>query len=181
MTNPRDLRKLVSKVNTTPKGLQSLLGNVNQGINPHELNHLVTPGVDLFQFYGVDKLKGFSNSSAQAPVTGWAVDVTVPEGKLWQIVAAGVAINVAATDETGIGLRLRNPGGISNTVDIPIASFPPITSQVHSGVTVNQVGLVFPNRFFLSAGWLIRGIVLGTNDADSTTMTVTVAAIEIDA
>lgn len=84
MTRPKDAFQRVSKVNTAPRGLQSLLGNVNQGINPHELAHQLSPGIDLYPFLVIDK-KRWGGGLAAYTAVGDLIGVTVPEGEVWAV------------------------------------------------------------------------------------------------
>ena len=152
MTNPRDKRLLISKVNASPKGLQSLLGNVNQGVNPHELDHVVSPGVDLYPHWAADKTLVKSETTSVVPSPGNGMTITVPEGEIWQPIAIGGVVSMLIAVEYAFSVGILNPASLTHTT---VASA--VTDQA-AVATNNQLraGYVFPNRFFLSGGWGIR-------------------------
>lgn len=147
MTNPRDKSTLVSKVNATPIGLQNLLGNVNQGINPHELDHKISPTVDLFPFWSQQKTRFATETGSVAGTIGQGIEIEVPEGELWVPLAMEGAFPVA---------------GVGNEIAISVGILPEITGNMVAVASVYQNGvaangrvvasIAFPNRFIMSGG-----------------------------
>ena len=169
MTNPKDLRKTASKVNTTPKGLQDLLGNVNQGTNPHELDHKISPIVDLYRFWTVNKVLAKFATAEVAGTVGQGLSVPVPEGELWQIVAASCAFELGGTnDETMISV-----GILDSTLTTMISFYQSILpSNLGTATNYQVAGGVFPDSLILSGGWNIRGQVDCSILATARTMTL---------
>lgn len=67
----------MSKINTPPVGLQSLLGSQSFGDNPNDLLEQVRPIVDLTPFWGSNKLEvqwSSGNRAAPGNITSFAYD-----------------------------------------------------------------------------------------------------------
>lgn len=67
----------MSKINTPPIGLQSLLGSQSFGDNPSDLLQQVRPAIDLLPFWGSTKLEcqwSAGNRSAPGNITSFAYD-----------------------------------------------------------------------------------------------------------
>lgn len=179
MTNIRDKLIYLSKVNTPPVGLQNLLGNVNQGVNPHELDHKITPVVDLYPHWAVNKLKTELSFGEVAGTSGEGLTINVPDGELWQVVAASAHYeNVSAgNDDTNIGIGIADSSDAVTTI-VSVNSF-----GVNSPGAVGQFGSVagcaFPDRFILSSGWGIRGEVISSSQAGVRTMYVKVVYVKL--
>ena len=62
----------MSKINTPPLGLQSLLGSQSFGDNPDDLLQGVRPTVDMLPFYGVNSLKQDAATAARNTPGGLA-------------------------------------------------------------------------------------------------------------
>ena len=170
MTNPGDLRKLVSKVNSSPRGLQDLLGNVNQGINPHELDHRISPVVDLYPHWSVNRLLAEFKTEEIAGTVGQGTNIEVPEGELWQVVAAECAYENSSSqmDDTSLSVGVLDP---SLAKMVSFYTDWTLNAPGTAG-TYQVVGGPFPDRFILSGGWNIRGQVNGSNQAVARTMNV---------
>jgi len=170
MSGPGD-KLLLSKVNAVPRGLQDFLGNVNQGINPQQLDPLVSPSVDLFPFYQVDNLRARLEVDTGVPgALGFGVDVEVPEGEIWQVIAASASYKTigAGTDDTSISVGIYDP-----SLTVMTAIYTAAETNVVGSVGANQtVGGPFPDRLFLSSGWRVRGQVNGTNQVTPRQMTL---------
>ncbi|GAG61667.1 unnamed protein product, partial [marine sediment metagenome] len=137
MTNPRELNK--SKVNSPPRGLQYFLGNVNQGLNPHELNHEVQPIADLVPFWGVDKTVSSVVGGNIVKTIGQGIEMLVPEGEVWYMVAASAQCFASATFALAISLRIVAPGGgLLTTIATGIAFPAPSVWELHAGTLFTQ-------------------------------------------
>ena len=176
MTNPRDLQKLVSKVNSSPRGLQDLLGNVNQGINPHELDHKISPTVDLYPFWSSNKILATQVNGDIAGTVGQYVAVPVPEGELWQVIAASAHYDtIAATDDThiSVGVLAQNLSQFVSFHDNVILNSPGAAGS-HT-----VAGGSFGDRFVLSGGWNIAGLVNGSSVGTVREMSVVVLYVKL--
>lgn len=176
MTRPRDAKLRLSKVNTPPRGLQSFLGNVNQGVNPHELDHTISPTVELSPFWGIDQVKGGLASLSISGTVGQGVTVVVPPGQVWQVIAASCDMSLVATESLGLSLNIQDPsGGIMQAVvsEDYIIGTPSVTRL--------STGLVFTPHLILPTGWGLRGMVTMATDATNRTMEVNYMYIPLQA
>jgi len=72
----------MSRVNTTPKTLQDLLGNTAAGINPSELLNDVRPTTDLFPLWAIDK-QDYVTFNGQIAAVFQQQTIRVPRGEVW--------------------------------------------------------------------------------------------------
>jgi hypothetical protein len=102
---------MTSRINRVPRGLQDLLNSVNLGVNPSDLLLTVQPGVDLFPFWGSEKLALFSAIGAAA-VGGTDVQShIIPNGEAWMPLAWSIDANlVTVGDSIAFGARLDGHG-----------------------------------------------------------------------
>jgi len=165
----------MSKINTPPRGLQNFLGNVNQGVNPSDLDQQVNPTVDLVPFWGTDKLKSIVSGASIAGTLGQGITVEVPEGELWIPIAASGQYFVAQAQTRQISLRVvdQSGGGLSIIANGRIDSAS-LTAEV-------TCGLAFPNRFILPSSWGIRCQIDETSSATAATMEVNIFYYKLDA
>ena len=175
MTNPRDKRLLISKVNTPPKGLQSLLGNVNQGLNPHELAHAVSPSVDLFPHWAIDKMKVNSATSSYAPGPGTGQTITVPAGELWMPISIAGSFSMLIAQEYEFTLGIIDPAA-SMATTIAVAR---TDAACRATNQLLRVGVVLPERFFVPAGWGFRQEFSWATSATPRSSTLNVQYIKV--
>lgn len=167
---------LISKVNTPPRALQFLLGNVNQGINPHDLDGVVQPIVDLYPHYTTAQLRQEISSASIAGTVGQGLTILVPEGEVWQVVACSVMKDVAFTgtwQRIMIGIqdpRLAAPCWIA------------VDEGTTPGISLGRsaAAIALPDRFLLPPGWGIRGEVGAATSNNNTTMTVNVTYVRFE-
>ena len=169
MTDPRQENKKVSKINQPPRGLQDFLGNVNQGINPHELDHRVAPGVDLVPFWGVDKIRMLVNTGNVTGAVGQGIELAVPAGEVWIPIAVSGDWFLLTTEIGRIALHMTDPAGNARTV---IAKSELVTAG--AGTEAISCGLAFPQRFVMPTGWKFRCQVETSTVAGAQSMSVDV-------
>lgn len=166
----------LSKVNTPPIGLQNLLGNVNQGVNPHELDQIITPSVDLYPHWATNKIRAAFETAEVAGAVGQGLGISVPEGELWQVIAAECAYEtVSATTDTSISVGVMDPTltTMVSFYTIEFLNVPGLTGDYQ------VVGGPFPDRFILGGGWSIRGQVNGSTVATVRTMNVKLLYVKL--
>lgn len=141
----------MSKINQTPIGLQSLLGNVNQGVNPSELDGNVSPGVDLLPFWGYEKTKFRVVGGSVAHTVGQGTEMVVPTGEVWLPIAVSADSFNLTTQEGILALHITDNLGATRTV-IAQSAF-----QADSGNTQRVAcGVIFSTRFLMGAGMRFR-------------------------
>jgi len=156
----------MSKINTLPKGLQSFLGNTSQGVNPSDLSPGVDPSFDMYPFWASDKIKGAFVNANTVGVIGQNLNLAVPEGEVWQLIAVSSTFPMLVENSVGLGIQLVEPSG---SVNVTIAS---VFRESPDSITNCVVSKVFPNRFLLPAGWKIRGVIESASDATGRAMFV---------
>lgn len=168
MTSPRDKRLTKSKVNQPPRGLQSLLGNVNQGVNPHELNHVIQPTTDLLPFWSVDKQKSESKITVVSTVLGGST-IVVPDGKLWRVRHIAGRTVTQSTDVLALEIEVWYKG---TTLRVPLAYGPLFTSPQNG----SELALSFsPGDLWYSGGTtfaVLFAVFLPASGTRSVTMTM---------
>lgn len=89
-----------SIINRVPTGLLSALDLKARGQNPHLLDDLVSPQIDLWPLYiaGREHAEQVVVAAPAAPWSGWVAALTVPEGEAWYVLRYNVGI-----DGTGPG------------------------------------------------------------------------------
>lgn len=164
-----------SKVNTPPRGLQDFLGNVNQGVNPHELNHTVNPGVDLIPFWGVDKTTTTIASGSVNGTIGQGIELRVPSGEIWMPVAVSGQYFYAIGNTRAISLRLQTPSGGGLVI---VAN-----ARVAAAAAAGELtcGAFIPSRFILPTDWGFRCQVDESDNAAASTMEVNITYYKIRA
>lgn len=93
-----------------PSGLLDLLQSKHLGTAPNELNDIVSPGVDMFQFWTRELVTTTSEGGTVQNV-GDGLFATVPQGEVW--IPLSVAANVVAgntADNCRYSFLLRLPG-----------------------------------------------------------------------
>ena len=172
MTRPQDKRIFLSKVNTPPVGLQDLLGNVNQGVNPHDLDHKISPGVDLYPHYTSNRLEIATASAEVAGITGQGVGIPIPEGQIWQPIALSAEYELQGTnaDDTQFSVGVQRLGTgyyvpFHTSFDL---NYPGTAGDF--GVACGPTG----QRFFVSGGWQFWAQVDAAVQTDVRTMTINV-------
>lgn len=147
MTSPKKQPRGLSKVNQVPRGLQSLLGNVNQGMNPDELDNVISGQVDLLPFWASDKIRFERTTiSAAAPTAASRANVTVPEGEVWVPIVVSALCTIRIGDIIRIGTVLRIPDGNFMSLGLPATSGPNTATNaeiIYAGGFVDQT-LVLP-------------------------------------
>lgn len=125
------------------------------GKNPNQFGDVVTPTVEVFDHYLLQQELKNDNGVGAGTITltagaqvvrGFA---TVPNGKVWRVLASGVFCTVAAADVAlgfNVGLYVRMPGG---------AVTPFFTGQTNGAATSRTAGFYFPRPLTLPAGWAI--------------------------
>lgn len=73
----------MSRINRVPQGFQSLLASQNFGDNPSELSEVAAPVLELDKFLSKTLIRR-TTASASASAIGAALDITIPEGQLWE-------------------------------------------------------------------------------------------------
>lgn len=102
----------MSKINQVPSSLQSLLGNVNQGVNPSDLSGVVSPGVDLVPFWGLEKTKFRVAASSIGHVIGQGVEMVVPAGEAWVPLAVSTNGFCLAEQDGVLMLHITDNAGV---------------------------------------------------------------------
>lgn len=112
----------MSKINTTPVGLQDFLGSKNFGRNPSELGQVVSPSLDLKPFLGVYEQRLARATDLRTGV-GVCCSLTVPEGEAWYLIAVSARIDGAvAAANYRLAITLESPiGGIPTGIGMPLA------------------------------------------------------------
>lgn len=77
----------MSRVNTVPAGLQSLLGSTNFGDNPSELSEVLRPSLEQLPFLAAYAVRNETVLTGAA-TTGNFNRITVPLGEAWMILQA---------------------------------------------------------------------------------------------
>lgn len=163
----------VSRINTPPKGLQNLLGNINQGINPSNLSQEVYGVTDLYPHWTANKLDVAFATAEVAGVTGQGVGIAIPEGEIWQPLALSMEYELVGTnaDDTGISVGIQKLG-----TGYYVALF-------RSDQAVNAVGAAgefqiacgpLTERFYLDGRWQFWAQVDGAAQSNVRTMTIQV-------
>jgi len=177
MTRPFDKRMRVSKVNAPPRGLQNLLGNVNQGINPHELDQKISPVVDLYPHWAVDRIKQALESGNVAGTVGQGLQIIVPEGELWQPIGLSLTYaTTAATNDLGISVGIFEPSQQTMT-----RTGNQVWTQNIGGAVGNRITASsnFAQRFVLSGGWGVRGEVDASDVVTARAMVLSLTYISL--
>jgi len=167
----------VSKINQTPRGLQSLLGNVNQGVNPSDLSQVVSPGVDLFPFWAVEKTKFQLQGASVAHVVGQGIELIVPEGKLWMpLVVSSNGFNLSGQGGQ-ISIHITDNSATARPV-LAVSEYNP-----DRGVTVGVAcSAVLQKPFVMSAGNRFRAEWLGADGPNTnSSFNIDLMYIEIQA
>lgn len=175
MTNPRDKSKNASMIATSPRGLQDLLGNINQGVNPHDLSHTVSGVIDLTPFWSTDKLQMNANLGAITAV-GDYVSFEVPTGEVWRPVNVTAHLNSqTANDETRLSVVYKDPTG---------RVFSLVDGDLYTEATGNDLyylGYQFTNVMLLPSGWTIGAVVNQFSHAGAENLTVRLAYVRLRA
>lgn len=167
----------MSKVNTTPRGLQSLLGNVNQGENPNQLNQVINPTTDLFPFWSVDKTRFRVVAGSVAHTIGQGVELVVPEGKLY--IPTAVSTDGFNLNGQGgsIGVHITDAAGNVRAIVASSLYLPDLgaTQTVYCGVA-------FPNRFVMTPGQRFRSQwLIAEGPTTNATLSIDLYYVELDA
>lgn len=125
-----------------PKGLLSLLGSQNFGINPKDLSDVVAPTVELSELYLLSKqVSTFQTIAAPANGTNAGAGLIVPAGEVWRVHAGGIFVI------TGVGVTLDiTPITIVNGITCPLASTTSIAASLFRWVPMIM------NPFWADAG-----------------------------
>lgn len=144
----------MSKINTTPRGLQEFAGNTAQGQNPDELSRIVGPNVDIVPYWSVDKTKAISATGAVTG-SGFGVTIPVPTSEIWvPLVASAVITGLDPGDTVRVQLEILSPA------DLRVAYGQPFDAV--GSVAVNDrysIGHLFPQRILIPSGWKFTAIV----------------------
>ena len=140
----------MSKINRVPRGLQDILGNTAQGVNPAELRQEVMPSLDMLPLWLVEKTE-WTRFVGSFAATFQQNTIQVPAGEMWiPFAISGEAVTEAP------GASVVHSVGYSDE---------PNTSRVHLGTsqaylatensessictyTWSQVQLVTADQFF---------------------------------
>lgn len=149
----------MSQINRPPIGLQSLLGSKNFGQNPSELAQQVVPTVDLYPFWASQQLRFNRDTVTAVAGQGSVVETTLPQDETWGIlsVAFGAEILISASDDFGIRIALDET--ITGTDNFVVA----FAEQSNPDGDFSWVIWQPPVGFFLTPGYVIRGIFYGNN------------------
>jgi hypothetical protein len=92
---------MTSQIQQQPVGLLPALGIQASGTNPRFLMDEVRPTLDLMPFYGARALQGFFQSDAAiGPGPNFTIDLPVPAGQVWRLLAANAVLIVGAAAES---------------------------------------------------------------------------------
>lgn len=152
-------------IGNRPQGLVSLLGLRDMGGVPAELLAQVQPGVDLTDFFTVDR-EGLAQANTYSAV-GNNLGFTVPPGELWRVHAFGFRSGPLGAGErigVGTGFTPQLTGVFVPTSD------PVITTQVGSICMGTAQGPIW-----LGAGGAL--LVQVTDITTSSSITVTTTAV----
>lgn len=99
----------MSRINRVPRGLQDLLGNINQGENPDELLEGVRAGFDIQPLWLLERLRT-RRVTGTNPTNFTQYQITVPTNELWLVrtLAFGASSILAATLKIRASFRLHN-------------------------------------------------------------------------
>jgi hypothetical protein len=149
----------VSRINRVPVGLQDLLGSQNLGRNPADLDQVVRPGVDMFPFWGLERMTWFRTAAVTVSTTGQAATTTIPQGEAWIPLTATCLLNGCQSGDTfGMSIRAtavgdpsRDANNIANATSIfdTPAAFGPITLAVGANL---RLGFAWPQRILYRSG-----------------------------
>lgn len=152
----------MSKINSPPIGLQSLLGSKNFGENPDDLGQQVRPVVDMLPFWASQRLRFLNaktNSSGQQSV----VEIQVPLGETWMILSVAFDVEMlAAADDMNSKIALDETNTGVDWYTVASNFFMNVSSMNGQFFTTMWNP---PIGFFLSGGTVIRGIHQGSNQA----------------
>jgi len=154
----------MSKINSPPVGLQSLLGSKNFGENPDDLLREVRPTVDMLPFWGSQRLRFDQTVAIQAGV-GSMVERQIPLGESWLVLSASITIlNLASGAENGLAIHLDDSlvGTISFRVAYQWSGTNPQPANQESSCIWQP-----PIPYLLAGGSVIRGWNAGINPAQS--------------
>lgn len=98
-------------INRFPQGLLGLLDLKTQGVNPSLLGEIVTPVLELSNFYALNSRASNSQSSTLTGLgvtAGAYANLVVPQGELWVLYnltahLAAAPLGAAATFSCGVG------------------------------------------------------------------------------
>ena len=146
----------MGRINTTPGGLQSLLGSTNFGDNPSDLAVVTAPTLEQFQFLAQQKVYFARNTSTLAS-RGSAVQVTVAEGEIWKPIAIMMALNGNINVGTQVRMTLqifRAPNAITADPACAIHSTDLLTSTIAGEIMTEP--FTWPDAPWLQSGTGIR-------------------------
>lgn len=140
----------MTQITRVPKGLQDLLGTQAFGKNPAELAQNVLPQLDLFPFYGAERLR-YQRVNAPVAARGNGPGFTVPIGKIWIPVGMSVQfVNGPAVVNFMLGVTIEEAvGQLSPTIPVEIFGTRMETSAV--------VGDQFTHHFWFPQNFVLQG------------------------
>lgn len=144
---------MTQPIQRVPAGLLSFLGLRGQGVNPRELADQVLGVLNLEHLYvAPDLISTTVTSPAVAAVT--ALDMSVPAGEAWRIIAIGIVIHPsAAAAVMNVSLGITAPGGQTTPISVPYR-------RVATDATERlDYGVLIPQPFVAMPGTIFSGIV----------------------
>lgn len=123
------------------------------GRNPDKFGDTVLPTVEVFdQYLAGEELQRASTAAFNLAIaaTNAAANLSVPPGKAWRVLGAGLASNVNVADAALLFdcvISVNQPG-----LTPPVVIF----AQTMNGSTLSRLGgLYFARPLFLPAGWAL--------------------------
>lgn len=144
----------MSRINTTPKGLQDLLGNTAAGDNPSTFLDEVRGTIDLEKYWFADKVKSVTQSGNSSS-TYFTLFQPVPNGQIWvplNISMIGTSQAIGESFRLAVATRSRGGSPINWRASVDVTS----TIAIESFITA----FTFPQVELLTSGEQFSGHVL---------------------
>lgn len=143
----------VGKIQRTPSGLLQFLGMVGTGVPPTLMADDVRATFNVLPFYGVSLMTG---QSANGTLTnaGDNVELLVPAGQQWVLLAAQGTVTLGAANETA---RLALQIVARNNQRIRVATGPELFAGLGTAIgDIVSVATTFPQPLVLASGMGLR-------------------------
>jgi len=151
-----------------PSGILGWFGLKVGGRNPPGFSDFITPVVEVGDHYlATSELQIQRQAMALALAVGTSVDFTVPQGKVWRVIAAGSfgTNNAADAGLTSVdNIQLKSP--LSTVFSVPVA-----VGAAQTGTVTRGVSVVFRPPLMLPSGWIVS---IGRSQSAAVTVTANV-------
>ena len=147
-------------INRVANGFLSLLGTRSQGVSPPNIEEVVTPTVEMDEFYygnlGYEQIDG-ATLTVGVGVIGFqsAGAIEVPAGEMWRVLSISVSAFAAAVNtQARIAIAFQNvpnPGALA-TIKFDSTEFAtPVPNSLYSSSITFPVPLIFRSGVILGA------------------------------